>query len=280
MNSADDSDISAQATRSASGVSERPPISPGDGKPGVALFVTCLADLMRPSVARASITLLEDAGFAVRVPGQQSCCGQPGYNAGDYRGAAAIARQVIARFEHFEYTVLPSGSCAGMMIRHYPRLLEGEWRERAERFAERVFELTTFLADVAAYHPGTRDRSLVVSYHDACAGFRELGIREQPRKLLTDAGVQVRELSQRDVCCGFGGTFCAKMPAISADMADHKISDAQASGADTLISGDLGCLLALAGRARRRNIRLRFRHVAEVLAGDVESPAIGEPQDS
>ena len=249
-------------------------------QPEVALFVTCLADLMRPSVAHASVTLLERAGFSVVVPEQQSCCGQPGYNSGDYSGAAAIARQVIANFENYRYTVLPSGSCAGMLIRHYPRLLEGQWRERAERFAPRVYELTTFLADVAEFHPTAQSGLPAIGYHDACAGLRELDIRRQPRRLLADAGVEVRELSQRDVCCGFGGTFCAKMPAISADMADHKISDAQASGADLLLGGDLGCLLALAGRARRENSSLQFRHIAEVLAGELDSPAIGEPQAS
>ncbi len=247
---------------------------PGSG-PQVALFVTCLADLMRPGVARASLELLESAGCTVTIPARQTCCGQPGYNNGDYAGAAAVARQVIETFEPFPYTVLPSGSCAGMLVEHYPRLLEGEWRERAQRFAARVHELTSFLNDVCAYQAPAISGG-AVAYHDSCAGLRELSIREQPRQLLQCANVEVRELAHPEVCCGFGGTFCAKMPELSASMADEKLEDLQNSGVDTLVGGDLGCLLALAGRARRRDLPLHFRHVAEVLAPDPDLPPIGE----
>ena len=242
----------------------------------VALFVTCLADLMRPSVAQASLDLLELAGCDVSVPAEQTCCGQPAYNSGDYRGASRIAQQLIQRFENFDYVVLPSGSCAGMLIQHYPKLLDGDWQERAKQFAERVYELTTFLTEVCDYRPKKQTAYGKVAFHDSCAGLRELGIRQQPRSLLAHAGVQVQELAQPDVCCGFGGTFCAKMPALSADMADHKIHDAQQTGADTLIAGDLGCLLALAGRARRTHKEMQFRHIAEVLIGDSTTPGIAE----
>ncbi len=247
--------------------------------PEVALFVTCLADLMRPSVARASLELLEAAGCTVTIPAHQSCCGQPGYNSGDYAGAMAIARQVIETFEPYPYTVLPSGSCAGMLVEHYPRLFDGEWRERATRFAARVHELTSFLSDVCDYQPPATG-SGAVAYHDSCAGLRELSVRDQPRSLLRHAGVEVRELKQSEVCCGFGGTFCAKMPDLSAAMADEKLKDLADSGADTLVGGDLGCLLALAGRARRRDLPLHFRHVAEVLVQDADTPPIGESPTS
>jgi L-lactate dehydrogenase complex protein LldE len=243
----------------------------------VALFVTCLADLMRPEAAFAAAALLEDAGYRVEVPPAQSCCGQPGYNSGDYAGAARVARRTIELLEPYPVVVLPSGSCAGMLREHYPRLLEGEWRQRATRLAARVFELTQFLADVAKYRPQRRGGQSPVAYHDACAGLRELGIREQPRQLLTDTGIRVRELSQRDVCCGFGGTFCAKMPDISAKMADDKLADAENTGAKTVVAGDLGCLLALAGRAKRRGLALQFRHVAEVLSDRPLTPPIGAP---
>ncbi len=241
----------------------------------VGLFVTCLADLMRPSVARASLQLLERAGCDVSVPLTQTCCGQPGYNNGDYGSAAAIARQVISTFEPFDYTVVPSGSCAGMLRHHYPRLLDGIWRQRAEAFAARVFELTAFLGDICDYQPAPGTPASV-AYHDSCAGLRELGVRAQPRTLLGAANVEVRELSQRDVCCGFGGTFCAKMPAVSAKMADDKLKDLEASGCDTLVGGDLGCLFALSGRARRRDLKLHFRHVAEILAPEADIAPIGE----
>ena len=222
-----------------------------DKRGTVALFATCLADLMRPSVAFAAVQLLEDAGYEVVVPEQQTCCGQPEYNSGDRRGARALARRTIEQLEPYPYVVLPSGSCAGMLRHHYPRLLDDEWAERARALAGRVYELTAFLDDVAAYQPPRSAATGPVAYHDGCAGLRELGVREQPRRLLQTAGVEVRELTQRDVCCGFGGTFCAKMPEISANMSDEKLRDILASGAEEVVAGDLGCLLALAGRARR-----------------------------
>jgi len=245
------------------------------GSEEIALFVSCLADLMRPSTAQAALDLLEAAGYRVAVPTPQSCCGQPGYNAGDFEAAASIARQTITQFEGYRYVVVPSGSCAGMLRHHYPKLLEGEWRERAEAFAGRVFELTSFLCDIAGYAPPRRAGTGSVAYHDACAGLRELGVREQPRQLLRAAGFTVREPAERDVCCGFGGTFCARMPEISAHMADDRLRQLEATGAQEVVAGDLGCLLALAGRARRRGSSLRFRHVAELLA-DSAAPPIAE----
>jgi L-lactate dehydrogenase complex protein LldE len=167
-----------------------------------------------------------------------------------------------------------------MLIHHYPTLLEGAWRERARGLAERTWELTTFLHDVVSDAPSARRPApaarVAVAYHDGCAGLRELAIREQPRRLLAGQGIAVRELAQPEVCCGFGGTFCAKMPAISAKMGDDKLADAVKTGADTLVAGDLGCLLALAGRARREGVPLAFRHVAELLDGELDAPPIGE----
>ncbi len=244
----------------------------------VALFVTCLADLMRPSVARASLQLLEDAGCDVHVPQDQTCCGQPAYNSGDYPGAMGIAQQTIETFEPFDFVVAPSGSCAGMLKCHYPKLLAGEWRERAQALGERVFELTQFLQDVCVYTPTPSVKPAALTYHDSCAGLRELGVREQPRALLRNAGIEPRELDQRDVCCGFGGTFCAKMPAISAKMADDKLLEFSKTDNDLLVAGDLGCLLALAGRARRLGSDVEFRHVAEVLAGTADVPGIAHAE--
>ena len=245
----------------------------------VALFVTCLADLIRPSVAFASIRLLEQAGCEVDVPLQQTCCGQPGYNSGEYESTIPLARKTIALFEDADYVVAPSGSCAGMLREHYPKLLEGEWRERALALAEKTWELTSFLADVMKLQtaPAVATDLPAVTYHDSCAGLRELGVREQPRQLLSSlCGVEVTEMQQSDVCCGFGGTFCAKMPEISAKMVDDKLRNASATGAAILTGGDLGCLLNIAGRARREGIDIEVRHVAELLSGDLYPPAIGE----
>jgi len=249
-------------------------------RPRVALFVTCLADLFRPSVAFASVTLLKAAGCRVSVPEAQTCCGQPGYNSGDYAGAGAVARRVIELFESADYVVAPSGSCAGMITRHYPRLLEGDWKARAQALARRTWEISTFLTEIMPLpdtgepDPSLRDRR--IAYHDGCAGLRELDIREQPRTLLRKhAGVDVLELDNRDVCCGFGGTFCARMPEISATLASDKLLDSANAGADMLVGGDLGCLLSLAGRASREGIDLEFRHVVELLSARRSEHGIG-----
>jgi len=247
----------------------------------VALFVTCLADLFRPSVAFACIELLQQADCTVSVPPQQTCCGQPAYNSGDPDATVPLARKVISLLEWADYVVVPSGSCAGMICHHYPRLFEGEWRERALELAAKTFELTVFLNDIARIQPraGAVPALPAVAYHDGCAGLRELNIREQPRQLLQDlCNIEVRELRQAEVCCGFGGTFCAKMPEISGKMVNDKLDDALATGARILTGGDLGCLLNIAGRARRRGDNIEVRHIAELLCNDLDTAAIGEAE--
>ena len=186
---------------------------PLPGKPRVGLFVTCLVDLMRPSVGFAAVKLLEQAGCSVDVPTAQTCCGQPAYNSGDNADAAALARQTIAAFEGYDYVVAPSGSCAGMLKLHYPDLLSGdpEWSGRAKAFGERVYELISFLADVRGMEAVDVEFQGRATYHDSCSGLRELGIKEQPRRLLTSVrGLQLNEMSDAEVCCGFGGTFSIK----------------------------------------------------------------------
>jgi L-lactate dehydrogenase complex protein LldE len=249
--------------------------------PRVALFVTCLVDLMRPSVGFAAVKLLEDAGYRVSVPQAQTCCGQPAYNSGDRADAKAIARRVIAAFEGFDYVVVPSGSCAGMLKVHYPRLFAGdsELGPRAAALARRTFELTSFLADVAGVGRLDGGFSGLVTYHDSCSGLRELGVKEQPRRLLgLLPGVRLKEGGEAETCCGFGGLFCVKYADISERIVDRKVDDVIASGADTLLAGDLGCLLNIAGRLRRRlgeRCPIGVRHVAEALAGTAGEPAIG-----
>jgi len=255
---------------------DRPDRAP---RPRVALFVTCLADLFRPSVAFASIKLLEQAGCEVTVPLKQTCCGQPAYNTGDFEASAPLARQLIEQFEFADYVVVPSGSCAGMICHHYPTLLDGEWRERAVQLAAKTFELTTFLHDVVRLRRGERQPIDVpsVTYHDSCAGLRELGVKNQPRALLRElCAREVSELQQTEVCCGFGGTFCAKMPEISGKMVGDKLASALATKAQVLAGGDLGCLLNIAGRARRNGAVIEVRHIAELLSGELDGPAIGQ----
>ncbi len=253
-----------------------------DGPVHVGLFVTCLVDLFRPTVGFAAVKLLEDAGCTVSVPGLQTCCGQPAFNSGDRADTMAIARQVIAAFEGFDYVVAPSGSCAGMIREHYPALFKDDpaMAPRAHHLAARTWELLSFLTDVrglsdiAARYDGT------VTYHDSCSGLRELGVKEQPRQLLSQvAGLSLVELPGAEVCCGFGGTFCVKYPEISDKMVTEKAADIVATGADTVLAGDLGCLLNIAGKLSRLNQPVKVRHVAEVLAGMTQdvSPIGAEP---
>ena len=245
----------------------------------VALFVTCLVDLFRPTVGLAAAKLLEDAGCRVVAPRAQTCCGQPAYNSGDRGDAKRVARGVIEAFSGFEYIVAPSGSCAGMIRHHYPGLFADEpaWAARAQELAARTWELVSFLTDVcgvervASRYPGT------ATYHDSCSGLRELGVKSQPRRLLASVeGLALTEMAEPEVCCGFGGTFCVKYPEISDAMVRRKTADARATGADTLLAGDMGCLLNMAGKLTREGSPLRVRHVAEVLAGMTDGPAIGE----
>jgi L-lactate dehydrogenase complex protein LldE len=239
-------------------------------RPKVALFVTCLVDLMRPSVGFAAVKLLEDAGCDVAVPAAQTCCGQPAYNSGDNRDAARIARNVIRAFEGFQYVVAPSGSCAGTITVHYPEMFKDDAKmaRRARDLAGRTYELTTFLADILKVGPIAGRHQAVAAYHDSCSGLRELGIRRQPRALLAGIeGLDLKELKSAENCCGFGGLFCVKYPEISEKMVDIKVDDIKATGADMLLGGDLGCLMNMAGRLYRRGESVEVRHVAEVLAG-------------
>jgi L-lactate dehydrogenase complex protein LldE len=248
-------------------------------KPRVGLFVTCLVDLFRPSVGFAAIRLIEASGCTVDVPAAQTCCGQPAYNSGDVDDTRAIARQVIEAFEPYDYVVAPSGSCGGMLKTHYPELFAGDpaWAKRAEAFAAKTFELMSFLVDVRGMTAVDAAFSGRVTYHDSCSGLRELGIRNQPRRLLKSVeGLSLTELPGADVCCGFGGTFCVKYPEISNAIVERKTAAIAATGAETLLAGDLGCLMNMAGKLQRQKIKVEVRHVAEVLAGMTDQPAIGE----
>ncbi len=248
-------------------------------KPNVGLFVTCLVDLFRPSVGFAALKLLEDAGCSVEVPEAQTCCGQPAYNSGDRRDAKSVARGVIRAFEPYDYLVAPSGSCAGMIKKHYPALFadEPEWQTRAAVLAEKSFELISFLADVRGVTSVDAKHAGTVTYHDSCSGLRELGVMRQPRQLLQSVeGLALIELEDADVCCGFGGTFCVKYPDVSNAIVEEKTARIAESGAETLLAGDLGCLLNMAGKLKREGRPTKSRHVAEVLASMTGEPAIGE----
>ena len=252
-----------------------------DLKPRAGLFVTCLVDMIRPSIGFAAVKLLEDAGCTVEVPETQTCCGQPAFNAGNRKDTVAIARAVIAAFKGFDYVVVPSGSCGGMIARHYPELFAAGTADRAaaEALAAKTHELVSFLVNVMKVKKVSAQFAARATYHDSCSGLRELGIKKEPRQLLASVeGVSLREMTDAEVCCGFGGTFCVKYPAISDKMLEKKLKHIAATGADTLIAGDLGCLMNMAGKLKRQGSAIKVRHVAEVLAGDMATPAIAEAE--
>jgi L-lactate dehydrogenase complex protein LldE len=238
----------------------------------VGFFVTCLVDLMRPSIGFAAIRLLEAGGAEVYVPPSQTCCGQPGYNSGDRAGTRTLAIRVVEQFEQCDYLVAPSGSCSGMIKTHYADVFRDEpaLLRRAEALAAKTWELTSFLADVLKLDSVPGSLSATITYHDSCAGLREMGVKLQPRALLAKMpGIKLTEMPDCESCCGFGGTFSIKFGEISTRMAENKCEQIAASGADVLVLGDLGCMLNIEGRLRRRgDTRTRVLHVAEVLAGE------------
>lgn len=249
-------------------------------KPLVGLFATCLVDLFRPTIGFAAVHLLEQAGCEVVVP-EQTCCGQPAFNSGDKLDAQRLAQQVIEAFEPCDYIVAPSGSCGGMMARHYPELFKDDpqWQARAQRFADKCHELVSFLTDVVKVSAVEASFDGVVTYHDSCSGLRELNIHDQPRKLLQSVkGLSLVEMQESDVCCGFGGTFAVKYGEISDAIVSHKIEKVAEAKPHTLLAGDLGCLMNMAGKLARKGSAIEVRHVAEVLAGMTDVAPIAAPQ--
>ena len=237
----------------------------------LAFYVTCLVDLMRPSVGFAALRLLEATGAEVFVPEGQTCCGQPAWSAGSRPLAIDLARKAIAELEGYDYVVIPSGSCADQIRTVYPQLLGDDplWGPRARRLAERAFELTTYLVEVAKCNFVAADFDGSVTYHDSCKGLRGLGIKRQPRELLLKVrGLSLKEMPDCEECCGFGGAFSVKFGEVSTQIVDRKCDAIAAVGADAVVGGDLGCLMNIEGRLRRRGDETtRVLHIAEVLAG-------------
>ncbi|MHA7680017.1 (Fe-S)-binding protein [Cupriavidus sp. PET2-C1] len=238
----------------------------------VGLFATCLVDLMRPEIGFSVLKLLEKAGFEVMVPEAQTCCGQPAYNSGERTASRDLAEKFLREFEMFDYVVIPSGSCGGMVLHHYADLLgdDPELNGRYEGLRARVFELTDFLVNVAKLGEFDSKYAGRITYHDSCSGLRELGVKSQPRALLAQLpGVQLSEMKDCEACCGFGGTFSVKYGNISTAIVDEKCANIKASGADAVVLGDLGCMLNIEGRLRRTgDTRTQVLHIAQVLAGD------------
>jgi L-lactate dehydrogenase complex protein LldE len=237
----------------------------------VGLFVTCIANLMRPAVGFAALRLLQAAGCEVVVPAGQTCCGQPAYNSGDFETSRTIARKWAQDFAGCDYVVVPSGSCAGMIRVHYPRLFaESDTQGEAVRqLAARTWELTAFLVEVVGLSQPPGWYQGKITYHDSCSGLRELMVKTAPRTLLARMpGLVLEEMDGCETCCGFGGTFAVKFGEISSHLADNKCAAIHATGAQAVVAGDLGCLLHIEGRLRRLgDTTTQVLHVAEVLAG-------------
>ena len=250
-------------------------------RPSVGLFVTCVVDLFRPNVGFAAVKLLREANCQVEVPLLQTCCGQPAYNSGDRKDCRDIARLVIQEFEKYDYVVVPSGSCASMMARHYGSLFQDDeiWVERAQSFAKKVHELMSFLFDVRKVEKIDGTYEGTITYHDSCSGLRELGIKNQPRELLRSLrGLKLSEMKECEACCGFGGTFSVKYPEISDAIVGRKTANIAETDAELLVAGDLGCLINMVGKLSREGRKISGRHAAEILAGLTSEPPIGTPQ--
>ena len=235
----------------------------------VGFFVTCLVDLMRPAIGFAAIKLLKSGGADVYVPPTQTCCGQPAYNSGDRDDAIALARKVVGEFENCDYLVAPSGSCSGMIKTHYGELFRGDpaMTARVDRLAAKTYELTDFLVNVLNVKATAGRYHGKITYHDSCAGLREMGVKTQPRALLTAMpGVELIEMADCETCCGFGGTFSVKFPMISYAMDEVKVTSIQKTGAQYVVSGDSSCLMQIGGRLSRIGSKVRVMHLAELLA--------------
>ncbi|MEP7074534.1 MAG: (Fe-S)-binding protein [Acidobacteriota bacterium] len=236
----------------------------------VSLFITCLVDQICPNVGTSMVKVLRRAGCEVVFDDRQTCCGQPAFNTGYRKEARKFAKRFIEIFEDSDADafVSPSGSCTAM-VKHFYELFPDDkaWRVRAENIAARTHEFCGFLVNVLKVDDVGAVSGDRVTWHDACHGLRDLGLREEPRKLLKNVkGIEFVELSGADVCCGFGGTFSVKFPEISAGILDNKIEAIEKADVDLLVSGDSSCLMQIGGRLSRIGSKVRTAHIAEILA--------------
>jgi L-lactate dehydrogenase complex protein LldE len=235
----------------------------------VSLFVTCLADIFYPKVGISVVEVLRSYGVDVDFPIEQTCCGQPAYNSGYHKEAREVAKQVIKTFEGSEKVITPSGSCASMIRHYYVELFKNdpEWKEKALALANKTYEFTEFLVNKLGVERICARLQVKATYHHSCHMSRGLGLQKEPGILLDRVeGLVMQELPYCNDCCGFGGTFAAKMSSISEKMVDEKIKNIESSEANVLIGSDMGCLMNIEGRIRRMGKDIKIMHIAEVLA--------------
>jgi L-lactate dehydrogenase complex protein LldE len=233
----------------------------------VYFFGTCLMDAVYPDAGMAAIRLLEAQGVEVIFPQQQSCCGQPAYNSGFTEEARSVARLQISAFPENWPIVVPSGSCAGMMKHHYPELFAGKAEERAAReFAGRIFEFSEYLVTVLKVVLRDRGEPVTVTWHSSCHALREMDVVRHSKRLIRQLeNVELVELERETECCGFGGTFAVKQPAISAAMVKDKVDDIVQTGAGTVLAGDCGCLMNITGAMDHAGVTVAGTHLAQFL---------------
>ncbi|MDP7587937.1 MAG: (Fe-S)-binding protein [Dehalococcoidia bacterium] len=239
------------------------------------LYVTCIIDQLYPEVGVSVVNVLRRLGVIIGFPKDQTCCGQPVYNTGFNKEARTLAKRALEQFKNSEYVVVPSGSCAATLRIFYLELFaeEPELLEQAKTLAAKTYEFSEFLVDVLKVEDasvcGATYQGAAV-YHPSCHLMRELGVKTQPRKLLNSVpGLEEKELEGAKICCGFGGTFSVKFPHISEGMVGDKIANVQASGAETLVSCDMSCLMNMGGALNRQGSNIKIRHLAQIL--DAES---------
>ena len=246
---------------------------PEDQRTTAALFATCIVDQLYPQVGVSVVRVLRRLGVDLSFPSDQTCCGQPLYNAGFTQQARKLARRVLASFSGSQYVVVPSGSCSAMIKVFYQDLFHDDHAtlQQVQQLAPRVYEFSQFLVDVLAIQDVEAGHTGSATYHPSCHLLRELEVRDQPTKLLKSiSGLELKDLPQAEVCCGFGGTFTIKYPHISEEMLADKINSVHASGAETLVSCDMGCLMHIEGGLSRNGSSVRVRHLAQMLDSEAD----------
>jgi L-lactate dehydrogenase complex protein LldE len=234
----------------------------------VQLFIPCFVDQIYPGTGFNMVKVLEKCGCVVDYNPDQTCCGQPAFNAGYWDEAKAVGHKFLKDFHGYDYIVSPSASCTGFVRNYYGKLFDNSASHNEMKLVQKnLFEFTEFLTKVLHVTDVGATLEGVATYHDSCAGLRECKIKSEPRTLLDHVqGLEIREMTDVETCCGFGGTFAVKYEPISSGMADQKINNALATGADYIISTDLSCLMHLAGYIEKRELNLKTMHIADVLA--------------
>ncbi|HEX5552820.1 MAG TPA: (Fe-S)-binding protein [Chitinophagaceae bacterium] len=234
----------------------------------VQLFIPCFVDQIYPGTGFNMVKVLEKCGCVVDYNPDQTCCGQPAFNAGYWDEAKAVGHKFLKDFHGYDYIVSPSASCTGFVRNYYGKLFDNSASHNEMKLVQKnLFEFTEFLTKVLHVTDVGATLEGVATYHDSCAGLRECKIKSEPRTLLDHVqGLEIREMTDVETCCGFGGTFAVKYEPISSGMADQKINNALATGADYIISTDLSCLMHLAGYIEKRGLNLKTMHIADVLA--------------